>query len=187
MDDAESVPETQGRRGSWWDYVPGSDKPRTNSATLTATPSLKSRLRQFWRTTDESDEKASIVAARKSSIPGDFPIPQPPRPPAVRISVPSSSSSLTIGRKSKRRTSRSPEPVAPRAAFSGRNDADHASGSRMLLFRAVMRDELVYTTAVTVITVVVSVIAVVGINTGSVVDMAGWFMLNCACCFTSHC
>lgn len=187
MDDADSAPETPERRGSWWDYVPGTDKPRTNSATLSATPSLKARLRQLWRITDESDEKAdasSIVAARKSSIPGEFPTPQPPRPPAVRISEPpSSSSSLTVGRRSKRRSSRSPEPVPPRAAFSGRNDAAHAPGSRMLLFREVMRDELVYTTAVTAITVVVTVLAVVGINVGSVIDSAGWFMLNCACIF----
>jgi len=110
---------------------------------------------------------------RKPSVTGEFPIPQPPRPSAVRISE---------AHLDKRASDRS-ESMAVR----GRSSPAPSSHSRlsrymprMELFRDVMRDELCYTTFITASCVVVAVLALIGVNFRNGLTVSKWLSLNWA-------
>jgi len=78
------------RRG-WWDYVPSSEKPPSSAqGRRFGFPSVRGIIRNLWifirRPWMRSENSPDVVLARKCSIPGDVPLPQPARPSAVRIS-----------------------------------------------------------------------------------------------------
>lgn len=60
----------------WWDYVPSphGKKPTGPSPSRGSARDITGRLRRWW-----SGELPSSVFQRKPSIPGDVPLPQPPR------------------------------------------------------------------------------------------------------------
>lgn len=160
MDDSaeldNSNPDTS-RRG-WWDYVPKTEE--------VVSPPAADRSRNFVRSfytkikSIVSDSQPPILTcpARKPSISGDYPIPQPARPSAVAISEaspvrPSNDDSERFPSHSNR--------ISPVPSSYSRLSRYMP---RMELFREVMKDELCFTTVITAVCVVVAVLSVIGSN-----------------------
>lgn len=130
---AENSENPHVRRG-WWDYVPGNEKPPDMSGktleTLQARQFLgdvRTSVRRVWAAGESSPE---INPARKTSLPGEYPVHQHSRPSTVRISehLPSS-----INDRLGNTREGSPGP-----SFSSRR-----SGLMpRMLFREVIRDEV---------------------------------------------
>ncbi|PBL00743.1 hypothetical protein ARMGADRAFT_1006867 [Armillaria gallica] len=151
-----SNPETA-RRG-WWDYVPKTEaaasSPSTDHNNFT-----RSFYNKFKSIVSNSEPPTLTAPARKTSIPSDFPIPQPPRPSVVAISEalperPSNDPSERFSRSSLNRNSPAPSSYSRLSRYM----------PRMELFREVMKDELCFTTAITSVCVVAAVLAVVSTN-----------------------
>jgi len=177
LDEAQNHPGqsnvnyTHQRRG-WWDYVPGNEKPIQPLQRQPVNDSQASGFSSIMRYTVKcfrrSPDDSKIFAGRKPSIHSEFPLPQPSRPPAVRISQ--NSASTTSDPRGNFRA-HSPSPSFSSQPIIGLRP-------RMVLLREVMRDELCYTTFITTLCVVVTVIAVAGVNIRMALNVAGWLMLN---------
>jgi len=153
------------RRG-WWDYVPSSEKPPSSAqGRRFGFPSVRGIIRNLWifirRPWMRSENFPDVVLARKCSIPGDVPLPQPARPSAVRISG-------NDHRENHR--SRSPMPSL----------SIYRSGliPRMVLCQEVMRNELCYTTFITTTCVILTILIVIGVNKTKILTVSNWLMLN---------
>ncbi|KDQ63763.1 hypothetical protein JAAARDRAFT_65765 [Jaapia argillacea MUCL 33604] len=162
----EDGPELRMSRRGWWDYVP--DVPSSTAPDPSYTLGsghTQSRFRDMWerfRSIFSSSElPPSFAFQRKSSIPGPYPIPQPPRTPIPR-------QGLTP-----------PNAIHPEQPSSN----PHRFAKlipRMRLFQAVMRDELCYTAFITLSCATSVILDVIGTRFGNVWGPNGWIVLNWA-------
>ncbi|SJL06027.1 uncharacterized protein ARMOST_09363 [Armillaria ostoyae] len=165
MDDCAELdtsnPETA-RRG-WWDYVPKTEAAASSPATEHNNNFTRSFYKKFKSIVSNSEPPTLTRSARKTSIPSDFPIPQPPRPSVVAISEalherPSNDPSERFSRCSSNRMSPAPSSYSRLSRYM----------PRMELFREVMKDEarcfLCFTTVITSVCVVAAVLAVISCN-----------------------
>lgn len=113
----------------WWDYVPRSESPASSARGLAFRFSLRDifhswrmSMRRLWT---RSENLPECALARKSSLPGDAPLPQPTRPSAVRIS----------GNDQR-------ETAGPRSPMPSLSIYHSGLIPRMVLCREVMRDEV---------------------------------------------
>ncbi|KAK0456204.1 hypothetical protein EV421DRAFT_1750978 [Armillaria borealis] len=161
MDDCAELdtsnPETA-RRG-WWDYVPKTEAAASSPSTEHNNNFTRSFYNKFKSIVTKSEPPTLIRSARKTSIPSEFPIPQPPRPSVVAISEalperPSNDPSERFSRSSSNRMSPAPSSYSRLSRYM----------PRMELFREVMKDELCFTTAITSVCVVAAVLAAISTN-----------------------
>lgn len=125
------------RRG-WWDYVPKSEQPEEAPLDKERpSNSPEGFFRVFYNKVAtlfyKPEHRQSTVYLRKPSLPGEYPLPQPPHPPTIRISNPDrppNSKDQSIVRR--RCTSPAPSSFSRISRLI----------PRMILFREVMRDEV---------------------------------------------
>ncbi|KAK0198708.1 hypothetical protein F5146DRAFT_1020728 [Armillaria mellea] len=151
-----SNPETACR--GWWDYVPKTEAAASFPTTEHNNNFTRSFYNKFKSIISNSEPRTLTRPARKTSIPSDFPIPQPPRPSVVAISeaLPERPSNDPSERFSSSSNRMSPAP----SSYSRLS----RYMPRMELFREVMKDELCFTTAITSVCVVAAVLAVISTN-----------------------
>ncbi|CCM00912.1 uncharacterized protein FIBRA_02958 [Fibroporia radiculosa] len=174
VDGAKQSGESTCIRRGWWDYVP---QVQSHSLSAVHTFSLRgvsrtfmSRLRRLW--TD--DEYPSAIAfQRKSSLPGEYPIPQPPR---ALVPPSSSDASPRTSRIEPNQSTRTPRSTqwSPLAAI--RKSIRYFT--RIELFRKMLRDELLYTTFLAVMFLAIAIVMLVGVNKQVFLGSDGWIMLD---------
>ena len=182
----------RGRRG-WWDYVPKNHGEKQHQGQCPSSEHHGLRgvfhgLRNAICT--NGDRSIEVVPGRKPSLPGEFPLSQPPylshqpsRPSTVRISE-----NIPISSSDRRRDS---QPLSPAHSL---NSFRTGLIPRMVLFREVMRDEvsiftqclkptdflqLCYTTFIAVSCLVVTILAIIGSTSKLALDTCHWLMMNC--------
>ncbi|OJT11052.1 hypothetical protein TRAPUB_12423 [Trametes pubescens] len=174
-DKDEHSPTGEARRG-WWDYVPGSEGNKSRelgppSPALPSPKDLANRFRQWW--TGEP-VLPSTVFQRKPSIPGELPIPQP-RIPQPRISSASGANALSLRLATTRDTDRPSSPPPPSVM-----DRIIRYVPRAELFRAMLRNELLYTTFLTAVLLVITIVMWFGITQHFLLGANSWLMVDWA-------
>lgn len=156
----EGVPS---RRG-WWDYVPEAHANTTNGGR----PYVRAMMHAFkeWilRLWSDDDFPAGIAYQRKPSLPGEFPLPQPPRRPAP-------------GRISSRFAFRRFTHFSSLPWVSATRRWGHHLFSRQL-FQQMLRNELFYTTMITGIIMALAIGLLVGIHSSPELGAEQWVTLN---------
>ncbi|KAF9229453.1 hypothetical protein BS17DRAFT_743530 [Gyrodon lividus] len=177
----ESTDSAHGRRG-WWDYVPPLDAANPFSSPRSRQPSLSSQERSVRRDASrrtrnrDAEGRTEAVQFPKTPVPvpstefTHFPGPVP-RPSTVRMSATVEGSHALRKEPMPFRRSTSP-------TFSSMSRTRYMP--RMALFREVMRDELCYTTTITIFTVVSAAMTLVGVSSASGVNSAIWIAFDWA-------
>ena len=186
----------RGRRG-WWDYVPKSHGEKQHQG-QSQFPKQHGLGGIFHGLRDAICMDRPIeVPGRKPSLPGEFPLSQPPHsshhPSTVRAPTVRISENILISSSDRRRDTR---PLSPVHSL---NNIRTGLIPRMVLFREVMRDEvskyspclkptdsvqLCYTTFIAVSCLVVTILAIIGSTSKLVLDTYHWLMMNCTSTLT---
>ncbi|KAI0932354.1 hypothetical protein AcW2_001008 [Taiwanofungus camphoratus] len=154
----------------WWDYVPGSHDrapPEVGEISLNAFfCTVWTRMRRLW---NPDEDPPSFAFQRKPSLPGEHPIPQPPRISAQPHDLRRADSLVST-------------PVVS-AIYQFIRYVP-----RMRSFRRMLRNELLYTTFLTVVFLVLGVLMLVGVSKQALLGAHGWIILDWAAIssFTLH-
>lgn len=158
------------RRG-WWDYVP---EVQSYPAEHTTLPGIIKRLgERLHRAWSREEYPPSIAYQRKPSLPGELPIPQPPRPHVQMVNgrYPSQPS----------RTNSQKHPGACRCRPMSRSLGSLRSWimhfSRLEL-RKMLRNELLYTTLLAVLFLTVALLMLIGAHKQILLGVEGWIILD---------
>lgn len=198
--DASNHGHGHGRRG-WWDYVPKNhgEKHHQGQGHSSEQHGLKGILHDLRDAICANEDRPiEVIPGRKPSLPGDFPLSQPPRlshqpsrPSTVRASTIRISENLPTSSSDRRGDTR------PQSPGHSLNSFRTGLIPRMVLFREVMRDEvsmvlkcslslkltlstqLCYTTFIAVSCLVVTILAIIGSTSKLALDTCHWLMLNC--------
>ncbi|KZT06840.1 uncharacterized protein LAESUDRAFT_139295 [Laetiporus sulphureus 93-53] len=177
-DEKRSGDGINSRRG-WWDYVPEAHMPSGNGKSTFGgiAQIIYSALRRLC---GSDDYPPSIAYQRKSSLPGEFPIPHPARSSFRRGWY------LGFGRSRRYDIPDSMLEPPPTTAWTIRRWIRGFSGVAM--FRQMLRNELLYTTFFTAIFLAVAVIMLVGVSRRMLLGPEGWIVLDwfIVSAFTMH-
>ncbi|KAI0724432.1 hypothetical protein C8T65DRAFT_563474 [Cerioporus squamosus] len=156
------------RRG-WWDYVPNpSNQPTDRPSSRSGRSSPKDMVGRFRRWWTGEPMLPSTVFQRKPSLPGELPIPQPPRL--------SSASNIAPVRMSASR-----EPERPRASSPPPPSVMERIiryVPRAELLRSMLKNELLYTTFITAVLLVIAVVMLVGVTQQLLLGANSWIILD---------
>ncbi|EMD41768.1 hypothetical protein CERSUDRAFT_90344 [Gelatoporia subvermispora B] len=175
MPPSKEVPETNPSRRGWWDYVP--EESLFQAPLQPADQPPPGLWRRFWTWLQDlrhhSNDPPNYVFQRKPSLPGEYPIPQPARPP-------SAASTSTLPSPVARTRSQDPGPVydptsAPSVSAIRRFIE---KVPRMASFRQMLRNELFFTALITGFYMIVSAIMVIGVHKKIFLGSEGWVILD---------
>ncbi|KAI1797766.1 hypothetical protein LXA43DRAFT_876788 [Ganoderma leucocontextum] len=149
----------------WWDYVPS---PRTEKPTDPNSSRSGSPIGRFHRWWSGETMLPSGVFQRKSSIPGEVPLPQPPRL-ASTSSVGVRVSTSRQGPERLRASSPPPPSVMDRII---------RYVPRAELLRNMLKNELLYTTFMTTVLFVIAIVMLVGVTQQLFLGANSWVILD---------
>ncbi|KAH9857891.1 hypothetical protein C2E23DRAFT_719367 [Lenzites betulinus] len=169
LGDKDDIPDGGENRRGWWDYVPehGESKSRDLGPLTPPIPcprDLANRFRQWWT---GAPVLPSTVFQRKSSTPGDLPIPQP------RISTASGANAMSLRMSTVRDVERPSSPPPPSVM-----DRIIRYVPRAELFRNMLRNELLYTTFLTAVLLVIAVVMWYGVTQHFLLGANSWLMVD---------
>ncbi|TFK94321.1 hypothetical protein K466DRAFT_571918 [Polyporus arcularius HHB13444] len=155
------------RRG-WWDYVPSPSAHPSRRSSRSAQSTPKDMVGQFRRWWTGEPMLPSTVFQRKPSLPGELPIPQPPRM--------SSASNIAPVRMSASREPERPRGGSPPPPSVMERIIRYVPRAELL--RSMLKNELLYTTFITAVLLVIAIVMLVGVTQQLLLGANSWIILD---------